>query len=175
VRLGIAEIGEDAVTHVFGDKPAEPGQYRGDRLMVGVDDGAQILGVEPGGELGRAGQVAEQHGELAPFRVGRNGRRWHRRKGRRLLSERGDRVEHAAAMADQRDAEVPQILAGQARQYTGVDRVVAERRSVLFEAEIAQPITDIHRAIVGGFAAVGYSAASAAVQPRNAGNWWVTT
>jgi hypothetical protein len=89
--------------------------------MVGVDDGAQILGSEPGRELGRAGQVAEQDGKLTPFGFGRGGRRGLRRKGRR------------------------------------------------------QPITDIHRAIVGGFAVPGYSAASAAAQPRNAGSWWVTT
>jgi hypothetical protein len=170
VRLRIAEIGEDAVAHVFGDEPAEPGQHPCDRLMVGVDDGPQILGVEPRREFGRAGEVAEQDGQLAPLRFGRNGRRGCRRNGRRLLSEGGNRVEHAAAMADQRDAEVPQVIGGQARQYAPIDRIVAERGGILFEAETAQPITDIHRAIVGGFAAPGYSAASAAAQPRNAGS-----
>ncbi len=175
MRLRIAEIGEDAVAHVFGDKPAEPGQNRGDGLMVGGDDGAQIFRVEPRRQLGRAGQVAEQDGKLTPLSLGGNRRRGRSRGRRRLLPERGDRIEEPPAVADQRHPEILQILGGQTGQNARVNLIVAERRGVLPKPESAQPIADIHRAIVAPFAASCYPAASAAAQPRNAGSLWVTT
>jgi hypothetical protein len=48
-------------------------------------------------------------------------------------------------MPDQTDAEILQILGGQAGQYACVDLVRAERRLVLLEPELPQPIRDIHR------------------------------
>jgi hypothetical protein len=42
-------------------------------------------------------------------------------------------------MADQCDAEILQIIGGQARQHPFVDLVRAERRLVLLEPELAQP------------------------------------
>jgi hypothetical protein len=48
-------------------------------------------------------------------------------------------------MADQTDPEILQILGGQARQDLRIDLVRAERRLVLLEHELAQPIPDIHR------------------------------
>jgi hypothetical protein len=48
-------------------------------------------------------------------------------------------------VADQGDPEILQVLGSQARQDLGIDRVVAKRRSILFEAEPAQSIGDIER------------------------------
>ncbi len=78
-------------------------------------------------------------------------------------------------MPDQRNPEVLQIVGRQVRQDGRVDLVVAERRGILSKAELAQPVADIHRDSVSGFAARGYPAASAAAQPRKAGSLWVTT
>ena len=47
-------------------------------------------------------------------------------------------------MADDRDAEIPQIFGRQAREEVAVDRVVAERRFVLPETEILEPGRDVH-------------------------------
>jgi hypothetical protein len=47
VRLRIAEINQDAVAHVAGDKPAKSFDDLCDAAMVGADDPAQILGIEP--------------------------------------------------------------------------------------------------------------------------------
>jgi hypothetical protein len=50
VGLRVAEIGKDAVAHVFCDKPAKPDQNLGDGAMIRADDLTQILGVEAGGQ-----------------------------------------------------------------------------------------------------------------------------
>ncbi len=47
-------------------------------------------------------------------------------------------------MADDRDAEIPQIFGRQARQEIAIDRVVAERRFVLPETEILEPGRNVH-------------------------------
>jgi len=38
---------------IFRNKPAEPHQGIGNRAVIDGDDLAQVLGVEPGGDLGR--------------------------------------------------------------------------------------------------------------------------
>ena len=64
VGLGIAEIGEHAVAHVFGDEAAVALDQRRAAAMIGADDLAHILGIEPRRHRGRADEVAEHHGEL---------------------------------------------------------------------------------------------------------------
>src|SRR6516162_5256237 len=46
MRLGIAEINEHAVAHIFGDKTAKAGDRVSHTAMVGADDLAQILRIE---------------------------------------------------------------------------------------------------------------------------------
>ncbi len=46
MRLRIAEINQDTVAHVFGDKPREAADRVGDGAVIGADNLAQILGVE---------------------------------------------------------------------------------------------------------------------------------
>jgi hypothetical protein len=47
MRPRIAELNQDAVAHVFGDKSVEPGDDFSDGAVIGADDLAQILGVKP--------------------------------------------------------------------------------------------------------------------------------
>ena len=103
--------------------------------MICGDDLAQILGIEPRRERGRADQVAEHHRQLPAFGIAARGRRI-RRGGACRGAERGDGVEQPPAMPDQADAEILQILGRQARQYPFVDLVRAERRLVLLEPEL---------------------------------------
>ena len=69
VRLGIAEINEHAVAHVFGDKTAKAADGVGDAAVVGADDLAQILGIEARRQRRRTDQIAEHHRQLPPLGV----------------------------------------------------------------------------------------------------------
>ena len=67
MRVRVPEIRENAVTHVFGDKPVKPRQHRGDGFVIGADDITQILGVEPCCKLRRADEITEHYSERAAF------------------------------------------------------------------------------------------------------------
>jgi len=93
VGLGIAEIDQHSVAHVFGDKAGEPGDRVGDRAVIRADHLAQILGVEAPGQRRRANQIAEHNRKLPPLGIAdssrdRGGCRW-----RFGCAECGDRVE----------------------------------------------------------------------------------
>ena len=141
----VAEIDQDTVAHVLGDKAIESGDDSGDRAVIGGDDLAQILGVEPRGQRGRADQIAEHHRQLPAFGLF-CGSDWRRRRcGSWLtIAERRDGVDQTPAVADRRDAELAQILGRQPPQNLPVDIVVAERGRILVEPEIAQPLGHIH-------------------------------
>ena len=47
VRLGISEIDQHAVAHVFGDEPGKAANSLGNDAMIGADHLAQILRIEP--------------------------------------------------------------------------------------------------------------------------------
>ena len=99
VRAGPAEVGQHAVAHELGDVPAEARDLARDGVLVGAQDLAHLLGVEPAAQRGRADQVAEHHRELSA--LGRGGRccagrhrhSWRRRRGCGLVAQRGDRRE----------------------------------------------------------------------------------
>jgi len=46
MRLGIAEINEHPIAHIFGDKTAKAADGVGHAAMIGADDLAQILGIK---------------------------------------------------------------------------------------------------------------------------------
>jgi hypothetical protein len=142
VRLRVAEIDQHTVAHVLRDKAVEPGDDLGDGPVIGGDDLAQILRIEPRRELGRADQVAEHHGELPAF-GGHHSRGWLRRSSG-IAPQCGDRGEQFAAVPDKAHAEVLEVLGGQLRQYRGIDRVVAKRLLVLPQSEAVEPGRDVH-------------------------------
>src|SRR4029077_2049072 len=69
MRLGIAEIDQHAVAHIFGDKTVKAGDGVGDAAVVGADDLAQILGIEARRQRRRTDQIAEHHRQLPPLCV----------------------------------------------------------------------------------------------------------
>ena len=88
VRAGKAEIGEDAVTHEFRDEAVVARHHARAGVLIGADDLAHVLRVEPRRERSRADEVCEHDGELAALgRVGRaagrdgSGSGWRRRRG----------------------------------------------------------------------------------------------
>ena len=52
------------VAKYMGDEAAESGDHFGDGAVIPGDDLAQILGIEPRREFGRANQIAEHHRKL---------------------------------------------------------------------------------------------------------------
>lgn len=56
-RQRIAEIDQDPIAHVFGDKAVEAADRGGDAAMIGADHIAQILGIELRRERRRADQI----------------------------------------------------------------------------------------------------------------------
>jgi hypothetical protein len=146
MRLRIAEIDEHPVAHVFCDKPAETVDRFADGAMISADHLAQILGIEPRGKGCRGDQIAKHHGKLAPL-GGRPHPSLRRVRGRvrEGAAQSSDRFQELAAMADRRDAKIPQILGRQARQNLHVDRILAEGRLVLREPQPPEPLRDLHR------------------------------
>jgi hypothetical protein len=148
----VAEIGEHAVAHVFRDKPVGAPDDIGNSAVVGSNDLAQILGVEPSRELGRTDQIAEHHRQLPAFGIGGSrgivGRRNHRRGGRRS-AERSNCGEELAAMTDRSHADADQVVGRQLRQHFVIDIIVSECGRVSFEPQLAQPRHYVHAVILG--------------------------
>ena len=97
VRARIAEIGEDAVAHeprdiavVGGNDPCAGG-------TIGADHLPHVFGIEPRRERRRADQIAEHHGKVAPFGVGRASGLGNQPG----LIEFGDHAQHLATMSEQ--------------------------------------------------------------------------
>jgi hypothetical protein len=67
MRSGVAEIDQNTVAHIFGDKAIKSGDHLGNRTVIGADYLAQILRIEARGEFGRADQIAEHHRQLTAF------------------------------------------------------------------------------------------------------------
>jgi hypothetical protein len=59
VGLGIAEIGEYTVAHVFRHEPSVALDQLGTAAVIGGNDASQVLWVEPSSERRRADQVAK--------------------------------------------------------------------------------------------------------------------
>ena len=69
MRLRIAEIDQHSIAHVLGDKAVEAADRIGDCAVVFPDQPAQILGVIPRRERGRADEIAEHHRQLPALRI----------------------------------------------------------------------------------------------------------
>jgi hypothetical protein len=61
MRSGIAEIGENAVAHVFRDEATIALEQFRAAAMIGADDAPQVLGVELSRKRGRADQVTKHY------------------------------------------------------------------------------------------------------------------
>jgi len=146
---GIAEIGQHAVSQVFGEEPVEPTDRLGEAAMIGTDHRAVLFGIEARGQHRRIDEIAEHHSQLSPFGLARSAEGWGGRKrclGCWLsITQCGDGIEQPAAVTDRRDAKLAQIVGRKPVQHLPVNIVIAERGHVLFEPEAAQPFGHIHR------------------------------
>jgi hypothetical protein len=67
VGLGVAEECHHAVAEILSDMPAEALDGLRRRSMIVGNDFAPLLGIEMAGDLGRADQIAEKHGQMPPL------------------------------------------------------------------------------------------------------------
>ena len=66
--LGVAKVDQQTIAEILGDVACVLPDDRGRRLLVGTHHRTQVFRVELARELCGAYQVAEEHGELPPFR-----------------------------------------------------------------------------------------------------------
>ena len=64
----IAEIGEHAITHVFGDEAAVGADEASAAFVIDCEDLSHVLGIEPRSNSGRADEIDKHHGEITAFR-----------------------------------------------------------------------------------------------------------
>jgi len=70
MRLRVTEISQHAVTEILGNKAAGPGDYLGATAVIGADDVAQLLRIEPRRQCRGTDEVGEHDRELAAFGFG---------------------------------------------------------------------------------------------------------
>jgi hypothetical protein len=102
VRLGIAEEGEHAISHVPRDNALIPGNNLCDAAVIGTHHGPQILQIKAGRKCRRADQIAKHDCKLTlpgVIRRRRPGARW--MCWRKLSLKFYDRAQHLAAMPKQ--------------------------------------------------------------------------
>ena len=122
---GPAEVGEHAVAHELGDVPSKRATTPAQRVLVGADDLAHLLGVEPRRERGRADQVAEHHRQLAALGLCACGRRCTASLG----TECSDGLQELLAWAE-RQSKLFEISLAELGEHFPVNLVVAERRLI---------------------------------------------
>ena len=126
VRLGVAEIGEHAISHVPRDNALILGNNPCDAAVIGAHHGPQVLQIEAGRKCRRADQIAKHDCKLTPPGVVRRRRPGAGSRCSRQLSLKVcDRAQHLAAMPKQ-DAQVLEILLREISNDREVDGVFAE-------------------------------------------------
>ncbi len=133
VRGGPAEIGQDAVAHVAGDKPVVARDHLAAEGAIRVQQAAQFFGVELFTQRRRTHQVAEHHGELAAFatvrhRIFAERSQTSRRSdgiGGQPLVQPGNSLEQPLAVT-QREAELAKIRVAQGANDVEVDLIRGE-------------------------------------------------
>ena len=138
---------------------AKIGHRRRSFVEIGVDEVAPVLGVELCGETRRADEIAEHHRDRTALGRCLKALGWSRlRRGsgnvRRTTCAGyyGDRVEQPSSIANNRNANVLEVVNRQPRQQVRVDLVVPELLLVLAEPKTAKPPADIHRRASHGLA-----------------------
>src|SRR4051794_12603293 len=73
VRFGVAEVYQHPVAHVFRHVSSEAGGTLAAASVIGIDEFAQVLGIDLCRKRGRAHEITEHDGEGPAFGGGRGG------------------------------------------------------------------------------------------------------
>ena len=151
----MAEVDQEPITQVLGDVAPEALDDPSCGLLVGADDVAQLLRIQPSRQCRRAYQVAEHHRQLAAFAFGScrgdgggDGRRLEHfgcggHRSRLAPIELADGLQEHLAMPQRLHAQLPQILIGQRREEIRCDVIVLEGVGILREPELGEPRSDV--------------------------------
>ena len=157
--LRIAEQCHQSVAELFQHMAAQPAHRRRSFVEIGVDEVAPVLRVQLRGEARRADKIAEHDCDRTALGRCLKALRWSRlRRGSGNVRRRtragydGDRVEQPSSIANNRNANVLEVVNRQPRQQVRVDLVVPELLLVLAEPKTAKPPADIHRRASHGLA-----------------------
>ena len=139
MRLGPAEAGEHAVAMVGTDMAAERLDRDAADLVVVAGDDAEVLRVEPRGELGRPHHVTEYRRDLAPLgaRIAGGPRQWRAGSGRAL----GNRSHQPLARAE-RHTPTFEVEFGELAQRLVVDLLRGEEVAETAQPDGLQPFAD---------------------------------
>src|SRR5262249_31370966 len=126
----VAEIGENTVAHVLGDKAAVALDQLRAAAVIGSNNAPKVLRVEPARQCSRAHQIAEHDCQLTAFGVispswlGRNGSR-RCRYGNRSVVEIADCAQHFQPVPE-RNPKIFQMLIGQVGENRHVNVVLGK-------------------------------------------------
>lgn len=132
-----AEVSQNAVSQEFRDVAFQSRNFPCHRVLVGAHDIAQLFGIDPSAEIGRADEVDEHERQLAALS------RWGRPNRRRSCRRDADGIENLPPVTNGPDADLLEILSGQVRQDLKIDAVVLEHLLIGLQAEAAQPLSDV--------------------------------
>src|SRR5690242_5225596 len=108
MSLRKAEVGENAVAQVLSNEPTGVDNYLSATQVIGPDNLAHVLRIEPRRKRGGSHQIAEHDSELPTFSGvvrGRRGASRGARRGRCSAGKFADRSQHLQPVTE-RDAEV---------------------------------------------------------------------
>ena len=140
-----AEVYQDAVAQVVRDIAAKADDNLGHGIVIASQQLAQILRVVLAGQLGRANEIAEQHGQLPAFRLARGIAALRGGFGGGLRSfpgQLGNRAQEPAAEAE-RQPQLFQIPVGKLGQDIEVDVVSGEDLGELLQSDVLKPVVKI--------------------------------
>jgi hypothetical protein len=137
MRVRPAEIDEHAVAQQPHRMAAEPDHRFPHGVVVALDDGADLFGIESARHVRRADKVAEHDGE-APS-LGGDARGGGRRRGVGIAFRQGRDGAHQALPISQRQSQADQIGFGQMKRDIEIDIIGPEKLDLLTEADRLQP------------------------------------
>jgi hypothetical protein len=129
----VAEVGEQAVAHEFGQEAIVTGHDVGADIVKRADQFPVVFNIEFGRQRRRAHQIAEHDRQLSAFSLIPGRRTWFRgvRSDARILPGQFGDSRHQDASMTQQHAKILQILLGQVAQSSAVHAVLDERLGVL--------------------------------------------
>ncbi len=144
--MGPTEIRQYAIAHEFGHMPVEPRDLFGDPIVIGLDDLANLLRIDPFGHRRRTHEIAKHDRERPALRGVARRRLRPPLRGPVFFFESRDGGAKDAPVTE-RESKSPQVFVAQVRERLKADIMVGEWLGVAAETETLEPLrnVDAHR------------------------------